>query len=50
MVAVAVFMPPLRSGEGHIVLPLSERTYTSVTLFSTVLVSAIPPKVFDAGT
>ena len=38
--------------EGHIVLHLSVRTYirTSVTLFSTVLVSVTPPKVFDAGT
>ena len=36
----------------HIVLPLSVRTYirTSFTFFSTVLVTATPPKVFDAGT
>ena len=47
-----IFMPLLQSGEGHIVLPLSVRIYvrTSVTLFSTVLVSATPPNVFDAGT
>ena len=42
------FMPPPCSGEGHVVLPLSVRT--SVTPFSTVLVSATPLKVFDAGT
>ena len=44
-------MPPPRSGEGHIVFTLV-RPYvrTSVTLFRTVLVSATPPKVFDAGT
>ena len=50
--SIYYFMPPPRSGEGHIVLPFSVRTYirTSVTLFSTVLVSATPPKVFDAET
>ena len=49
---LCIFMPPPRSGEGHIVLPMSVCTYvhTSVTLFSTVLVSASPPKVFDART
>ena len=41
------FMPPPRSREEHIVLPLSVRT--SVTLFITVLVSATSPTVFDAG-
>ena len=45
---IIIFMPPQRSWEGHIVLLLWVRT--SVTLFSTVLVSTSPPEVFDAGT
>ena len=50
-----IFMPLPGSGEGHIVLPLSICTYVtyirkSITLFSTVLVSATPLKVFDVGT
>ena len=39
--------------DGHIVLPLSVRTTyirTSVTRFRIVIVSATPPKVFEAGT
>ena len=40
-------MPPPQSREGHIVLPLSVHPF--VTHFSTVLVSANPPTVFDAG-
>ena len=44
----STFYAPPQSGVGHIVLPLS--VCTSVTLLSTVLVSATPPKVFDAGT
>ena len=53
MMISGFFMPPPRSGEGHIVLPLPEVcTYirTSVTRFSTVPVSATPLKVFDAET
>ena len=41
-------MHPPRSGEGHIVSPLSVRT--SVTLCSIVLVSATPPTVFMSPT
>ena len=44
-------MPQPRSGEGHIVLPLSVRTYvyvqTSHFVVVSVLVSATPPTVFD---
>ena len=42
------YAPATKSGGGHIVLPLSVRT--SVTRFNTLLVSATPPKVFDAET
>ena len=45
------FFAPPRCGGGLIVLPLSVRTSIgpSVTLRRTVLVSASPPTVFDAG-
>ena len=45
-----IFMSPPRSGKGHKGVPLSVRSYvnTYITLFNSVLVSAISPTVFHA--
>ena len=49
MLSLSCFMPPARSGEGHIILPLYVRESVRPSHFySTVLVSATPPTVFEA--